>query len=247
MESMLVLSFQQQTPGPFASRLRRADELSATRRCIKCVRSFGVTAVVITLMQYIGASSLTLQRILIHLMQPLLMACLIICLNLCYHYPVFFVIVVVISLFLLARIVYSKYHSDQVMPVAELRHEITKEELSGAGRAEREWQATGTAVVVEESGQQLLSNYAYANDTTALNTPPQLAAEESACNGSGNVIDVEGSEISDAEISDIFDTVISESSDSSRGCDSIIYSPDLSTDYAFVDTRRVEDTRGLYV
>jgi hypothetical protein len=234
MESMLVLSFCLQTPGPFSSRLKKPEVLSITRRTIKYILSFSVLGLAIALIQYIGASSLSVQRVLIHLMQPLLLACLIICLNLCYRFPAFFAIIAILLFISWALICRSKIYSRKVLPSSELiQHNPTVETF-------------------DESRESSTPMYSGKSMTACKIEPVTLPVRQLGAKvneSDDNNVEVDVSDFSDAEISEMLDAVISECSENDS--DGIDYSPDISVeseeqnncDDVFLNSRAIVLTR----
>ena len=120
LESCLVLSFQQSAPGPLGDRWKKhKNENDSGRGCFEFSRNLGIVAASVTLLQIIGSSPQFTQRIIIHLLQPLMLAGLIVFFNLCYNYPAFFAIASVISVLILVRVLYDKWKSDKVHPEPE--------------------------------------------------------------------------------------------------------------------------------
>ncbi len=117
LESTLVLSYQQSVPGPFGDRWKKqVREPDLTRRLFTYFRRFGAVAITLTVLQFTGTLSPSVQRVIIHLLQPLVFAGLIVLFNLCYHYPAFFAIVAVVFTSAVVLIIYDKWNSEKVQP-----------------------------------------------------------------------------------------------------------------------------------
>lgn len=124
LESVIVQSYHTIYPGEIGRKWRIHHSFSTSHDRWRWVRSISISVIIMSILQNIGASSPTLQRIMIHSLQPLLLSAIVVLIYLVYKNPLLSIPVAAILLYFAYRLYRAvqlghQRRREKVLPVEE--------------------------------------------------------------------------------------------------------------------------------